>query len=241
MVPRLTSLIIAIWLAVPVNAQQITFIVEDNPPHAFKNPVTGKIEGVAVDIAMSLLQETGLEYKLVMLPWNRGYRRALTEKDTCIFPINYTDERKDLFQWIAPTQVGGWAIFQRPDGNIEINTVSDVKNYELVGKISSPATTEVERVIGRKVLRTSADEDSIQLLYRGRADLWISGVYDAPAAARKMNMPPPKMVLNWKPATFGIGCSLKTNADAVDVLVKANHERLATLEAVNSFTQNIKR
>jgi polar amino acid transport system substrate-binding protein len=162
----------------------------------------------------------------------------LTEKNTCIFPINFTEERKNLFQWIAPTQVGGWAIFQHPEGDIHLDSIADVKAYELVGKISSHATAEVERIIGRSVLRTSGDEDSIKLLYRGRADLWISGVYDAPAAARKMNMPEPKMVLNWKPATFGIGCSLTTAPAIVASLKQANQRRLNKLEAAGLSKSN---
>lgn len=231
----LMTVICFLWLASsayaqPLQGQFLTLIVEDNPPHAYKEPDTGLIEGIAVDIAKALLSEIKVDYELVMLPWNRGYRRALTERNTCIFPINYTDERKRLFQWVVPTQVGGWAIFQRPGGTIKVEQISDVADYELVGKISSPATSEIERIIGRRVLRTSGDEDSIQLLYRGRADLWISGVYDAPDAAQKMNMPAPELVLNWKPAAFGIGCSKQTNSDIVAALVEVNQKRLALLE-----------
>ena len=225
---------IGLSLTITANAQtdehKLTLITEHNPPHSFIDAETGKIVGVAVDITRSLMATTKTNYTLLMLPWKRAYRQAQTETNTCVFPINHTPDRENMFQWISPTQVGGWAIFQRPDDTIILNSIEDVSRYALVGRIGSPATAEIEKIVGRKVLKTGADEDSIQLLYRGRTDLWVSGIYDAPAAALKMNMKPPKVAFHWKPATFGIACSKKTDLELIKPLVAANQARLAAIE-----------
>lgn len=206
----------------------LTLLTEENHPHSVQNLETGEIEGIAVDIALSLMAAAKINYSLTMLPWNRAFRRAQTEKNTCVFATNRTPEREHLFQWISPTHVGGWALYQRPDSKFSIENIDDIKALAIVGRNKSPATDKLELALKSKILRTESNEDAARLLYRGRADLWISGVFDGPASTQKAGLPDPKLVLHWMPATFGIACSHATDTILIEALNAANKRRLAT-------------
>ncbi len=205
---------------------QVTLLTEENHPHSVRNSKTGKIEGVAVDIILSLMDQTNTKYTLEILPWNRAFRRAQNEENTCIFATNRIPEREKMFQWVSPTHVGGWALYQRPESKFTIETLDDLKALAIVGRHRNPASDQLEAAIQNKILRTESNEDAAVLLYRGRADLWISGVYDGPAATEKAGLPSPKMALHWKKSTFGLACSHRTDENLIKALNEANAKRL---------------
>ncbi|WP_262695614.1 substrate-binding periplasmic protein [Kordiimonas aquimaris] len=230
---KIITFVIAVFLSFEVATLQakpkLLLLAEENYPHATHNIQTGELEGIEVDILKQLMNETGTEYQMTLTPWNRAFRRAQTEKNTCVFPINYTPERADLFQWVRPTQLGGWAIFQRPDSNINIEKIEDVAAYTLVGKMGTQANKQIEAITKKQVLEATTDIAAVQLLYRGRADLLVSGIRDSRIAAQNSNLLPPVIVFNWKPAQFGLACSKGTDVKLIDALREANEKRLATI------------
>jgi polar amino acid transport system substrate-binding protein len=213
----------------------IKLLTENNPPHSFVNPETGSIEGTSINIVKGLMHDVGLKYTLKLLPWNRAFRRAQAEKDVCVFPTNRTPNREQMFQWVSPTQVGGWAIYQRPDTDFHITQLEDIRPFTVVGKMGSPAAREIEDTIGKAIIRAANDEAAALLLYRGRADLWVAGTYNATNAAVSAGLPEPKITFSWKPALFGLACSLSTDKRLITLLNAANQARLAKLQA-NSDT-----
>lgn len=208
---------------------QLTLLVEENYPHATANKETGKPEGVEVSIISELMTMAGIQYDMMMTPWNRAFRRAQFEENTCIFPINYSPERSTLFQWIKPTQTGGWAIFARPDSDIDIMHIEDISGYTIVAKAGVQAITQIEAITGQPVLAAGTDIAAAQLLHRGRADLLVSGIRDSQIAAENANLPVPKMIFNWKAAQFGLACSHNTDIAIIEALREANETRLMTI------------
>lgn len=208
----------------------LALLTEDNPPHSYQNPETGVIEGISVDIVTSLMQRAGLTFTLEILPWNRAFRRGQSQQNTCVFPTNRTPSREHMFQWVSPTQIGGWAIYQRQDTDFQVKQLEDIKTFDVVGKIGSPASQEIEDTIGKPIMRAASDEAAALLLYRGRADLWVAGVLNGPSAADAAGLPEPKMAFNWKPAFFGVACSLSTDKRLIKLLGQANQDRIAEME-----------
>lgn len=238
MVIRQISLVaIFLWASLPSFAQQeqqdtgrtLVLLTEQNPPHAYAGGKNGKLTGFSVDIAKELMATTGIQYDMKLLPWNRAYRRAQTERNVCIFPANKTPERENLFHWISPIQKGGWAIFQKADGEIKIDSVEDLKNYALIGKMASVATDMLEEQLDMPIARAADDVAAIQLLYSGRVDLWLTGYVNAAALATMNGLPAPKVAHEWQTAEFGIACSLETDPQLITDLVTANTERRAVM------------
>lgn len=211
------------------NDWQLTLLTEHNPPHSYIDTETGAFKGGSVAIVTALMNEASIKYEIIQLPWNRAYRRTLSEKNVCLFPANKTPDRWPLFQWVAPLQSGGWAIFQRHDSNINIENLSDLKKYGIVGKMASIATDELEKTLGVKVAKAADDMGAVRLLYGGRVDLWLSGATNGPDSARMAGYPPAKVAFNWKPAEVGLICSLSTDQAIMRKLNDINALRLARL------------
>lgn len=208
----------------------LTILAEENPAYAYYDTTSRVIAGPATEIVRSLLQETGIQYDLSMIPWRRAYRRLQTEKNTCAYLVNKTPEREPFFQWVSPIMMGGWAVFKRHDSHIEITSSADLQKYNVVGKRDSAAASQMEKEAGINIMAALSDEAAVRLLYHGRADLWITGVNSGPLAAKKFGLPQPAIALFWKPAELSVICSKTTDKKLIETLNTANQTRLQRLK-----------
>jgi polar amino acid transport system substrate-binding protein len=218
-------MLVAMMLAAPVAAlaePDLKLITEENPPYNFQNPENGAIEGSAVEIVQALMKGAGVDYSLTLMPWNRAFRETRANAGTCLFVVNRTPERETLFDWVGPLIHGGWAIYRRPGSDIVINSLADLKGHTIAGKMGSASVDTLENEAGITVTRTSKDELAARMLFHGRADLWVSGVVDAPAATRAIGMPPPELALLWKPADLSLACGRGTDPALVEKLNAVN-------------------
>ncbi len=96
--------------AAAASVDDIIFMTEQYPPYNLEED--NKLQGIAVDTLALMLQRAGSKQTredIEMLPWARGYKRVLSEPNTCLFSTTRTEERENLFKWvgpIAPTQLG---------------------------------------------------------------------------------------------------------------------------------------
>jgi len=218
-------MLVAMMFAAPAGAlaePDLKLITEENPPYNFQNPENGAIEGSAVEIVQALMKGAGVDYSLTLMPWNRAFRETRANAGTCLFVVNRTPERETLFDWVGPLIHGGWAIYRRPGSDIIINSLADLKGHTIAGKMGSASVDTLENEAGITVTRTSKDELAARMLFHGRADLWVSGVVDAPAATRAIGMPPPELALLWKPADLSLACGRGTDPALVEKLNAVN-------------------
>ncbi|WP_262690886.1 substrate-binding periplasmic protein [Kordiimonas aestuarii] len=214
--------LVATGAAAADEGTSLTLLTEENPPYNFVGAKTGEIEGSAVEIVAALMAGADISYSLKLLPWNRAFRETVASTDTCLFVVNRTPEREDLFQWVGPLIGGGWAIYRRPGSTIRIESLADLKGHTIAGKMGSASVDTLEREAGVEVVRTGKDERAARMLYHGRADLWVSGVIDAPAATRAIGLPPPELALLWKPADLSLACNISTSPALIAKLNAVN-------------------
>ena len=83
-------------------SQSILVVTEDAPPlQIYKNgELTG---GMAVKLVQAIFKQAKLTSDIQVYPWPRAYHMALTQKDTLIFSIAKSPERKDDFISISPS------------------------------------------------------------------------------------------------------------------------------------------
>lgn len=205
---------------------RLVLFTDENPPISFFNPETALIEGTVVHVVREVLKSADVSYDMKILPWNRAFRQAQAEPNTCVFPVAHAEERARMFQWVSPIAVGGWAVFQRPDSDFKITKLEDLKPYTVAGLVGSVIVEEFERIVGNQAIHVIDDKTGAEILYRKRIDFWITGLQSGPVAAKYAGYPEPKLALNWKPSTVGIACSFGTDSTLIDKLNKANQERL---------------
>ena len=224
----------AVVISVAAHAQQnektLTLLAEEKAPHVIYDAETGDFGGQEVELVVSLLDAAGIDYSFVLTPRKRALRRAGVDRNVCLLAINHTPERDHLFQWVSPTQIGGWAIYQRPDNDIALTSLNDMAGYRVVGRLGSQATDEIEANINKPVFRAADTDAGVRILYRKRADLLVVGVNDVAAATERLGLPPLKKAFDWKPAFFGLACSKDTDFDIIVRLRRANTARLAMLQ-----------
>lgn len=209
--------------ALQAKAQEsLTLYTENNPPFTFFDTEAGKPAGPAVEIINAIMQQTETTYSVQILPWRRAFRTTLKEPNTCLFLTYRTPEREKLFSWVGPLVTGEWAIFKRNDSDIEITALSDLQNYAVVGMASSADALALQAALGRNILQTASGELAAQMLYRGRADLWISDVFGGVTSAKAMGLPIPKVAFFWKTSDLSLACSAKTSPALIDRLNEAN-------------------
>lgn len=225
------SLVFLVQPGVQAETPELVLLTEHNPPAAYLDEGTGRISGLAVEVVEELLGKTGVRYSMSLLPWNRAYRRAVTEPNVCVFPANVTPEREEIFKWVRPILTGGWAIFQTPESELVLNDLVDLKKHSVIGKLDSTATEILEKELGEPIARAVDDVAAAKLLFGGRVDFWLSGRTSVLDAVRAAGVPMPKIALDWKPAELGVACHPDTAPELLEALQAANTQRLKQISS----------
>ncbi|MFT5294272.1 MAG: polar amino acid transport system substrate-binding protein [Colwellia sp.] len=154
----------------------IQVLSEIYPPYQMLNE-EGELQGWAADKVKAIFQQSSVEYKVKIYPWARAYQTALTEPNVFIFSLLRTDEREQLFRWIAPLCMIKFSFYRlknRPD--IQVNSLAEAKNY-LIAAQKGQASAEYLLRLGfepEKHLSISYNNDNfIKMLAFGRVDLIV--------------------------------------------------------------------
>jgi len=160
------------------SVDDIVFITERYPPYNFEE--NDKLQGIAVDTLSLMLQKVGSNQTredIKLLPWARGYNRALSEPNTCLFSTTRTEKREDLFKWVGPIAPNKVGLIARKERGIKIDSEQDIKKYK-IGTIRDDIAELYLASAGISVdrmERVAATILNIKKLNLGRIDLLAYG------------------------------------------------------------------
>jgi len=172
-----------------------------------------------------IFRRAEIDTDLIVLPWLRAIKK-LDNDNTCLFIMNRTKQREHKYTWVGPMILGYLAVYKRPDSEIVINLVEDLKGLTIIGKIDGMAIQDLKSEVDFKVISTSSDEQSARLLYRKRGDLWTTGDIDDPMAIQRIKLPMPSLVFKRAKTDLSMGCSLNLAPEVLTKLKKA-HDSMA--------------
>lgn len=152
----------------------ITLTTEDYPPFNMVNKQTGKINGVATDKVLALLQRAGEPYTLNAFPWTRAYQMAQRLPNTCVFSTTRTPEREPMFKWVGPLVKNNWVVFARADDTRKPHSLEELMPYVL-GAYRNDAVGEFLQAKGFKTDIATLDSDNPRKLLLHRFDFWATG------------------------------------------------------------------
>ena len=161
--------------AAAASVDDIVFMTEQYPPYNFEED--DRLRGIAVDTLALMLQRAGSKQTredIKLLPWARGYKRVLSEPDTCLFSTTRTEEREHLFKWVGPIAPESVGLIARKERNIKIDSVEDIKKHN-IGTIRNDVAEHylIDAGISLDDLQRVAETIlNIKKLNRGRIDLW---------------------------------------------------------------------
>ena len=114
-------------------ADEINLMTQPNfPPYNFKKEK--KLQGIAVDLIILMYAKSGsvLSRKDIrVVPWARGYKTVQSEKNTGLFSMTKTEERRNMFKWVGPIAPVNLTLFAKKKNNIKISFPDDIKKYKI--------------------------------------------------------------------------------------------------------------
>lgn len=153
----------------------LTLYTEHWPPYQ-KVENDDLVTGVIADKIKEVLTAVNWPFQIKAVPWPRAIYLAENIKNSLIFSVARFPEREENYQWIASlSTITSKLIRFNNDKNITINTLNDVKKYNLVlkrGEASSVYFSKNDMVTQNKTIWVSSSKQALKLLSIGRGDLY---------------------------------------------------------------------
>lgn len=162
--------LIFLALATPASAAKLFLTTEVYPPYNLQAS-DGSVHGVYFDQLKIVLQDTGADYEVAVMPWARAIALATTQTMHCVFATARTPERENLFKWVAPIHIDRNILVARREANIEASSLEEAKKYR-VGTQRGDYTEALLEKLGFPQVDVGANfEITLNKLKLGRIDL----------------------------------------------------------------------
>jgi polar amino acid transport system substrate-binding protein len=159
---------------------QLLLTTESSPPSAM---MEGKrITGFAAEKMRVVMQRSGIDYEMEMLPWKRAYVMAQSQANTCVFSTTRVPEREALFKWVGPTHENDWTLFGLAGRDYHIAKLSDAKKLR-IGAYNGDVRGEYLAENGYSVDTVQDRLSNPRKLLLGRIDLWATSIRTGSAIA----------------------------------------------------------
>lgn len=125
--------LLALFLTPGLQAAPLQLYTEDYPPLNFSRD--GKPTGLGVEVVEEILRRTQQHAHIQVVPWARGYQKALTEPNSGLFVTMRTAEREKLFKWVGPIAVAVTSFYALKGSGMTISSLDDARQ---LGTIAVP-------------------------------------------------------------------------------------------------------
>lgn len=156
----------------------INFVTFIDPPYIFDPKETDK-KGLVEAIFETLMLNTHIKYNIQIMPAKRAELYAQTTENTCVFPIEKSQEREVFFSWVSPIIVSKQGFFSIPEEtSIFLQVLEDAKPYR-IGSYLGSGIGEYLASFNYQVDLATQNEANILKLQAKRIDLWASDILTA--------------------------------------------------------------
>jgi polar amino acid transport system substrate-binding protein len=176
---RICSLLTALMMAVPVNAQTLR-IGHDAPFEPFGMVEAGRSTGMLVEIVAEALKRAKLDFTLVPLKLDESETSLVDGKIDALAFKGDTPERRAKLDFTKPLVVSGGALFTRA-GTPTSASLKDFAGKTVVTPRRGPLFAQIAKAAPDvKLIESTSYEESLQLVLDGKADAaalnWQAGI-----------------------------------------------------------------
>ena len=178
-------LLFMLGFALPVESHEygLRLLTYIDAPYVY--PESEKKQGLAVLFIKQLMARANLTYSLEVVPAKRALLLASAKPNTCVFPIERSQEREVQYSWVSPILISRHGLFKRPDRKLKaLRTVRDAQKYS-IGTYLGSGIGEYLRNFDFTIEETTSNELNIHKLFAKRIDLWASDTLSAQYIAEK--------------------------------------------------------
>ena len=165
--------------------QELKIITEEYPPLSFTNN-KGKIDGLATDVVREIMRRLGINQRIFVWPWARGYRSAKYGPNYVLFSVSYTDTRAPLFHWVGSIYKLNSNLYAKLGSGITINSLQDAKKIPSIGSYRDSMDEQILEEQGLENLHIVTNNvQNIRKLMAGHVDVIAATDLTLPSMVKK--------------------------------------------------------
>lgn len=153
---------------------KLNYYTENYPPSNYL--MNEELVGMSVDTLKLMWKQMEVsEQPIELVPWARGYRFTLDQKNKVLFTMARTKSRERLFKWVGPIYTARHVLLARSDFDHDIHTIKDAYEFPIAAirnDISEIALLEVG-FPQKNIAPLTELNQSVLMLANGRLDLII--------------------------------------------------------------------
>lgn len=165
-------LLLVCCLPMQLLAQPLRLYTEEYPPINFSQ--NGQPTGLATEVVQAIMQRTGQNAPITVVPWARGYQEALQRANTGLFVTMRTREREQLFKWVGPITRNVTSFYALRRSFLSISRLEDAREY---GEIAVPRDWySHQRLLAEgfsNLTPVTGPAQVVSMLKRGRVKLMV--------------------------------------------------------------------
>ncbi len=120
---------------------------ENYPPLSFMNQY-GEISGLGSELVYEIMQRNNIFVDIKVTSWSNAYELALHNPNFCLFTMERTEIRENLFQWVGPIATNSTYFYVKAGSGIVINSLEDARNLNAIGTVNSWYSDQILRDLG---------------------------------------------------------------------------------------------
>jgi polar amino acid transport system substrate-binding protein len=165
----------------------IQVYTEQYPPLTYRNN-TGDVTGFGTDVVLEIMKRNQTYYPIRVSLWSNAYEMALLNPNFCLFTMDRTEQRENLFQWVGPIGSNITYFYVKTGSGITIESVDEARILGSVGTVSSWFSDQYLRDLGFTNLVTGSDPELMtNKLMNGEIDAFVCTNITFPSILRSMN------------------------------------------------------
>lgn len=159
---------------------------EKYPPLTFMNGY-GEVTGFGSDIVNEIMKRNQLFADIKLSSWENGYNMALIHPNFCLFTMDRTVLREDLFQWVGPIGTNSTFIYTKSGSGITLSTIDDARKLSAIGTVSSWYSDQYLSDLGFTNLVSDSDPNVMaEKLMKGEIDAFVCSVVTFPTILKEL-------------------------------------------------------
>jgi polar amino acid transport system substrate-binding protein len=166
------SLLLVSLLCASLQAQPLRLYTEEYPPINFSQ--NGKPTGLATEVVQGIMQRTGQNAPITVVPWARSYQEALSQPNTGLFVTMRTREREQLFKWVGPITRNITSFYALRRSFLSIKSLDEAREY---GEIAVPrdwySHQRLQALGFSNLTPVTGPTQVVRMLKRGRIKLMV--------------------------------------------------------------------
>ena len=173
----------------------LRIITEEYPPYNFTDK-DGNITGQCTEIVQAILDRTGNQALIEIMPLDEGISLAEEGPGIAIYSLNRTPEREPLFQWVGPISNYEQAFYIKKGSAITVTTLEDAKEKGVISVYKGDAGAQFLASQGFENLNESmTDIEALNRLMDGTAQLWLGNTKGLEITCEKAGVNPDDLEL----------------------------------------------